>query len=224
MCCSFCIFKNLHSGHTIINISDIESLDKINIIKKSEIQEFEEISKKTEILKNKIEEEINKINTLYDKTISSLTTSFLQKHEQLLKQENDLKEKLNNEVTKIKEQLEKYLAEINNEIRISEKIKKGLKKIDKEEKNMIKNMTYISKINKSKKDMKKYFIQLMKNINFIYEEDKTNIKYEEYYFNGIYIPKNIVYKDIGISNIDIYWNIDSINIINIDKNKIKYKI
>ena len=40
----------------------------------------------------------------------------------------------------------------------------------------------------------------------------------------MYIPKNIIFKDIGISNIKICWNIDNINIINIDKNKIKYKL
>ena len=172
MCCSLCLFKNLHSGHTIINVLENESLNKTNIIKESEIQEFEKMSKKTEYLKNKIEEEINKINSLYDKTISNLTSSFIKKHEKLLKEENDLKEKLDNEVTKIKEHLENFLSKINNEIRISERIKKGLKKSENEQKNIIKSMIYISKINKNKKNMNKYFLQLMKNIIFIYEEEK----------------------------------------------------
>ena len=64
----------------------------------------------------------------------------------------------------------------------------------------------------------------MKNIKFNYDENNNNIKYEEYYFNGIYIPNNIEFKDISLSSINIYWKIDNINNINIDKNKIKYKV
>ena len=44
--------------------------------------------------------------------------------------------------------------------------------------------------------MKKLFQNLMKNIKINYEKEKNNIKYEEYYFNGIFIPKNIEFKDI----------------------------
>ena len=62
----------------------------------------------------------------------------------------------------------------------------------------------------------------MKNINFSYEENKNNIKYNEYYFNGIFVPKNIEFKDISNTSLNLSWNIDNINIINIEKNKIKY--
>ena len=64
----------------------------------------------------------------------------------------------------------------------------------------------------------------MKNIKFNYEEEKSNIKYEEYYFNGIYIPKNIEIKDVSTDSLNLNWNIDEINIIKIDKNKIKYRV
>ena len=60
--------------------------------------------------------------------------------------------------------------------------------------------------------------ELMKSIKFKYEEN--NIKYEEYYFNGIPIPKNIEIKDISYNSININWEIDN----NIDNNKIKYII
>ena len=139
------------------------------------------------IIKNKIEKEINNINNLYEKTINDLTNSFLQKHEILIKEENNIKEKLQIEVTKTKEKLENYLSQTNNQIKINEKIQQGIKKLDKEEKNIIKNLTYISKINKNKKEMKILSNELMKSIKFNYEEN--NIKYEEYYFNGIPIPK-----------------------------------
>ena len=98
----------------------------------------------------------------------------------------------------------------------------GIKKLGNEDKNMIKILSYVSKMNKTQKDMKKLFSKLMRNIKFNYEEEKSNIKYEEYYFNGIFIPKNIELKDITSSSINISWNIDNIKINNVDNNKIKY--
>ena len=212
----------MHLLHKLITISDIESLNKENIDINFEINKFKEYSEKTINLKNKIEEEINKLNAVYDKIMTNITKSFKRKHEELLEQENNLKDSLNNETTKIKEKLEKFLTDINESIRNSEKIKKGVNKLKNEENNTIKIITYISTINKYIKNMKKLFSQLMKNSNIIYEEDNFKIKYDEYFFNGIYIPNNIEFKDINISSINIKWKIDDINIIDIDKNNIKY--
>ena len=102
LCCAYCYFKNLHKGHNILELSNEESLQKLNIRIESSKKEFDEISEKAKTLKSKIEKEINDINKLYDKTIEDLTKSFLLKHEKLLKIENELKEKLQNEVTKVK--------------------------------------------------------------------------------------------------------------------------
>jgi biopolymer transport protein ExbB/TolQ len=85
-------------------------------------------------LKNNIEKEITKIDTLYDQVNKETTKSFELKHEQLTKEENELKEKLQNEVTKVKEKMEKSLSKINNIIKICEKIKKGIKTLEKEKK------------------------------------------------------------------------------------------
>ena len=224
MCCTFCHFKNLHTGHKLIELSDIESLQKENIAIESVTSDFNNIFQKAIDLKNKIENEINSINQLYEKKINDLTNSYLKKHEQLIKEENDLKEKLQNEVTKIKEQLENFLSKSNNEIKISENINKGIKKIENEEKNMIKILSYISKINKTKKNIKILLVEVMKNIKFKYEDEKRNIKYEENFFNGIPIPKNIEFKDVTSSSLNISWTIDNINNINIDNNTIKYQV
>ena len=215
-------FKNLHSGHKFIELNDIESLEKENITIESTTKEFNNISQKIRELKNKIENEINKISNLYESTIEDLTKSYLKKHELLLKEENDLKEILQNEVTKIKEKLEYFLSESNNEIKISERIEKGIKKMENEEKNMIKILSYVSKINKTQKNMNKLLASKMKNIKFKYEEEKNDIKYEEYIFNGITIPKNIEFKYISNLSINISWNVDDIN--KDDKDKIKYRI
>ena len=72
--------------------------------------------------------------------------------------------------------------------------------------------------------MKKLNDKLMRNIKISFEEKENKVKYEEYFFNGIPSPKNIEFKDIDINSLKVYWKIDDINILNIDKNIIKFKI
>ena len=175
-------------------------------------------------MKDKIEKEINEINASYDKIFGQITQSYNKKHEKLIKEENDLKEELQNEVTKVKEKMENYSSELNSIIRVNEKIVKGIKILEKEEKNMIKNLTYVSKINKNKKEMNKLFGILMQNLKISFEEEINKIKYDDYYFNGIQIPKNIEFKEISSSGFKIIWNIDNYKIININKENIKYKV
>ena len=193
---------------------------KENITIESATNDFNEISQKVIDLRNNIENEINKINELYENAINDVTKSYIKKHEILLIEENELKDKLQNEVTKIKEKLEIFLSESNNNIKINERIKKGIKNFKNEDKNMIKVLSFVSRINKNKKNNIKLFSELMKNIKIKYEEDKNKINYEEYYFNGP-IPKNIEFKDITTSSLNISWNIDNININN---EEIKYRI
>ena len=72
--------------------------------------------------------------------------------------------------------------------------------------------------------MKLYFQETMKNIKIIYNEKESNIIYDEYYFNGISIPKDITFSDIGINSFKISWKIDDIKIINLNNKEIKYKV
>ena len=147
------------------------------------------------------------------------------KHEQLIKEENDIKEKLENQVTKVKEGLENFLSESNELIRENEKIKKGLDIMEKkEEKSMVKILSYISTINKKNKDCKKLFQELMRNLKLEFVEKETNIKYTDYYFNGIPSPKNIEINNISSNSADISWKIDELNILNMNNKDIKYKI
>jgi len=89
---------------------------------------------------------------------------------------------------------------------------------------MIKILTYVSKINKNEKEMKKLNDTCMRNIKINFEEKENKIKYEEYFFNGIPFPKDIEFKDIDINSLKVKWKMDDINLLNIDKNKIKFKI
>ena len=167
---------------------------------------------------------MTEIDKAYDKVDKETTKSFEIKREKLKKEEDDIKDKLKNNVTKIKESLEITLSQVNSLLKINDKIMKGIKSLEKEEKIMIKTLSYVSQINKNQKEMKKLFSLLMKNMKISFIEEENIIKYDEYYFNGIPIPKNIEFKDIGANSFKVLWKIDDINILNIDKNEIKYKI
>jgi len=64
----------------------------------------------------------------------------------------------------------------------------------------------------------------MRNIKILFEEKENKVKYEEYFFNGIPSPKDIEFKDIDANSLKVYWKLDNKNLLNIDKNKIKFKI
>ena len=154
-----------------------------------------------------------------------MTKSYKIKIESLLKEENDLKEKLKNEVTKIKEQLENFLTQTDMSIKTGEKINKRIKGLELEkENNIIKKLNYISKINKNQKKIKVLLTELMRNINITFIEEESNIKYDEYFFNGIQIPKEIKIEDINNNSFKVNWKIDKLNLVNIDNNQIKYRV
>ena len=89
---------------------------------------------------------------------------------------------------------------------------------------MIKILSYVSKINKNNKESKNLFQELMRNLKLEFLENEVNIKYTDYYFNGISSPKNIDIKDISYDSANISWTIDKLNIIDINNKDIKYKI
>jgi len=66
----------------------------------------------------------------------------------------------------------------------------------------------------------------MRNVNLSYEEEKNNLKFEEYFFNGIQIPipKEINYKYIKENSIQLNWKIDNKKLININRNQIKFRV
>lgn len=200
-------------------------MEKENITIESSKDEFILLSEKTNALKNSIEKEINEINILYDKTNEEITKSFERRHENLIKKENELKEELQNRVTQIKEKLENFLSESNRILKVREKITKGIKALEKEkEKNMIKILSYVAKINQNKNETIDFLGKFMKNINLSFQEEETNIKYKEYFFNGLQIPKNIQISDIGINSAKIERDIDDINKTNLDLNKLNYRV
>jgi hypothetical protein len=89
---------------------------------------------------------------------------------------------------------------------------------------MIKILSYASKINKSQKAMNKLFQTLMKNLKISYVEEESTIKFDDYYFNGIPSPKDVEFKDVGLNSFKVFWKIDNINSLNLEKEELKYKI
>ena len=225
LCCALCFYKNLHHNHKVLEIYDEEALKKENIALNNSTKEFDDKIQKLDNLKNSIQNEMLEIDKTYENIVNQVTKSYEIKIEKLVKEEEDLKEKLKTEVTKVKEKLENYLSQINNISKTCEKIKKGIKLLENDEdKNMIKTLSYISKINKNEKEMNILTQELMKNLKISFIEEESIIKYEEYYFNGIPIPNNIEFKEIWSNSFKVFWNLEDINLLNIDKNEIKYNI
>ena len=222
MCCTVCYFKNLHYGHKLLEINDEKELKMQKISIEDSSKDYTIVTDKINKLKEKIEKEISEIDKIYYNVNKEVSDSFAEKHKILIKEENNLKEKLQNEVTKVKEKLEIFLSETSRLIKISERINKGVKSLEKEEKSIVTNLSYISKINKSQKEMKLLSHELMKNLQISFNEKETNIAFKEYFFNGIQIPKNIKIKSLGSNSFEVLWEIDEINILNIDNNKLKY--
>ena len=222
-CCFNCYYNNLHTGHKLVQIEDEQSLINENLTIEKYLNEFNGVIGRIINLKNKIETNITEINKLFEKVYNEITISFKQKHEKLDLEEINLKEKLENETTKIKEKLENYLSETNRLIRINEKINKGIKKNENEkEKNLIRDLTYISKINKTQKEMKKLLKEPMKNIKISFIEEKSEIQFDEYYFNEILAPEKIEFKDITPFSVKVQWEIDHLKIE--DNEQYKYKV
>ena len=185
LCCSICQFLKPHDGHKLLLINDEESLKKENITLDTTTNDYEENIKDMNDLKQEIEKEIIKINNLYENINKEVGTFYKEKQKKLKEEENSLIEKLQNEVTKIKEKLENFLSECNNIIKINERLSKGIKKM-KEEKdnNMRKLLSYVSTISKNQKKVNLLLSQPISNLKISFEKEKSNIKYEEYYFNS----------------------------------------
>ena len=218
-----CHFMNLHNNHKLLRINDEEELKKENISIEESSKDLENNKNKLEELKSKIENEMIKIDNLYVKIDKEVTESYKIKHEKLTEEENELKDKLKNEVTKIKESLELNMSKISELLRNSERIIKGIKSLT-EENQLIKKLNYVSNINKNQKEINAISRQLMKNLNISFYGDNNTIKYEEYFFNGLPKLKDIQFISKNPHNFKISWKIDDINLINLDKNQIKFKV
>ena len=73
LCCYLCYFRKLHEDHKVFEIIDEESLKKCNITLEHSKDEHNRVLEKTMNIKKIIEEEIDKIDKLYEKTFEEIT-------------------------------------------------------------------------------------------------------------------------------------------------------
>ena len=209
----------------MLKIRDKNDLEKENISLENITKEFDSNKNDLEKLKKNIEKEILEINKDHERVLNEIIKTYEIKHQKLIKEELDLKNRLNEEVTTIKNNMELNLSKINNILTNYEKIKKtNIYYYRIKEEQIITKLNYISDINKTQKEMKELFNHLMQNYKISY--DGYNIKYDQYYFNGIPIPKNINFSNIRKNSFKILWNIDINNatIPSLDNNQIRYQI
>ena len=226
LCCALCHFRNLHNDHKVFEIRREEDFKEKNISIENEKNELNILIQESNNLKEKILKEIDLINKIYEEQNEEISISFKKKHEDLKNKENDLKEALKNEVTKMKEKLEEYYSETNKEIKEGERLNKIINSFEKdaEGKNIIKTLTYISYISNKKKEIEKLVLKLMKNLKISYKEDEEILKLDEYHFNGIKYPEEIIFKDIKIDSLKMSWKFPENIPIKIDEKKIKFRV
>ena len=210
-------------NHKVLPINDEEELKKENISIESSLNEFSANFDKLIILEEKIENEILKLDKLYNDIDDNITKFFNIQKDKLAIEENSLKDNLKNEVTKTKEKLENVLSITKELSRSCEKINKGIKLLDKEEKNMKIILSYVSKINKNKKDMKKIINESMTNIKIAFDKERKDIKFNEYIFNRS-PPRDIQITDIYTNSFQVSWKLDEIDGNNLNKNQNIFRV
>ena len=219
--CQICHVLNFHEDHKVLLINNKEILPEENL--NFDIEPFQNQLNKSideiSVLKKLIENEINIINNNYDKIYNEVTQFFKENKKE--KEENII-DKLQFEVTKIKEKLEYFLTDCNAYINFSEKINKIIKPFKNEKgNNIFKRLIYISKINDNVNKIDKLKAELMQSMNINFIKEKPDIILEKYYFNGIPTPNQIEFQDINSHSFKLFWNLDYINIINIDLKYLK---
>ena len=211
LCCPYCFYKKSPCDHKIIEINDEKILQKDNISFEHSKNEYENYIKKTNILKEKIEIELEKIKNLEDKILNEITISFKKQHENLTIKEKELKEDLIKNSTRIKNELKKFFIQSEEIMRENEEVGKYInyyeKNIEKEIPNIIKTLSYISEIEKHNQKVYSFIYESMSNMNISFNEESNSLVYNKYYFNGISTPTNIKTKEEN-DYINMSWKIN----------------
>ena len=170
-------------------------MQKENISFENTKTEYEKFTEETNIIREKIEKELIKLNNLENKLLNEMKESFKKQHDNLIKLEKELKEDLIKNVSKTKEELQNFINESTEIIKCNEKIGQYIKYYEKNKEKsnpvIIKTLSYISEIEKNNQKLFYFINESMKNMNITFNENKNTLEYIYYYFNGIPSPINI---------------------------------
>ena len=156
--------------------------------------------------------------------MDEITSSFEERHNQLIETEKGLKAELDLKVTEVKNELENFLIESNDIILSCERTDKANKYYEKKNDNKeIKSLYYISAINKINEKAKTILQKPIRNLDIYFNSELNSLDYENYYFSGIPIPKNIKAERQKNKTL-LSWDIDDFRIKDYDIKDIKYNI
>ena len=181
-----------------------------NISYKESINELDKINKKAKIIKERIENEIKKIEASQIKAFSEITSSFREKQFELYKEEKKLKNELVIKVKEIKNELEKSLKESDKILLYCEKIILANKNLE-ENNNELKKLYYISEMNIKGEELRKILNKPKRNLDIYFDSELDKVSYKDYYFGGIPTPKDIKYEIKG-NCLLLTWNISKMSI------------
>ena len=199
-------------------------MDNNKITYKESLSNLNEINERAKNIKEKIEKEIKKIENSQLEVYNEIISSFKKAHLELDKDEKLLKFDLYKRVKEIKDELEKSLKESDKILSYCEKIIQTSENIEEKiNNNELKKLYYISEINRKEEKKKNFLKTPIKNLDIYYNKEVDIISYEDYYFSGFPIPKDINYEKKG-KQLLLTWNISKLGeekydyIINIKTN------
>ena len=124
-------------------------------------------------------------------------------------------------VNEIKNELEDYLTKLKNILFSCENLHKSIENYESGNNNM-KTLYFISIIHNNNEKTCNFLKTKIKNLNIAMDNDSF-VNYENYYFNGIPMPKDIKVEKIG-EQLNINWDIDDSIIKDIESKDIKFFI
>ena len=210
-----CLLQGHDSKHELNYISEEKIIENKDTLFEESVNDFEQIYKSAKNLKQKIEDEIDRIEKMHKDVTGKLIKFFEDEHLNLNVKEKNAKKEIDEKVEEIKDELQHFLKESQDIFLSCENISNSIQAYKQNlGKSNMKTFYYISEINKNNEKAKEFFQKPIKNIDIIFPytglfNEKYNPGFKYYYLSGIPVAKNI-----SISKKDekafIAWNIDEL--------------
>lgn len=173
-------------------MKEINSIENCDISYKKSISEFDIIYRKVNDIKRTIEEEITKLKCSKNKITVEIISYFKKERLRLIEEENKLKLKLDKNVQEMEIELAQYLKQTDNILSSCEKVLKLAENYEiLNDNNKIRTLFCISEINKNNELSKAFITIPFKNLDISFDTIFNTLQFNEYFFSGIPVPKDI---------------------------------